>query len=51
MNLVFEMMLFGLLYSSGLYSSDPQDIIFRNKCYFQIMKIIEPHNENDLQMT
>ncbi len=43
------MMLIGLLYSS--VSSDPQDIIFGKKCYFQIMKIIDVNNENDLPMT
>ena len=44
------MMLIGLLYSSRLYSSDPQDIIFGKKCYFQIKKMIDVNNENDLKM-
>ena len=44
MDLGFEMMLIDLLYSSGLYSSDPQEIIFRKKCYFQIMNMIDLNN-------
>ena len=42
-------MLIGLLYSSML--SNPQEIIFRKKRYFQIMNMIDLNNENDLQMT